>query len=168
MNAADKEEIKSILRDLLKEIKQEDENESFFKKALKDQVALQKKRNKIQLELIEVDNGENPDEVKRLQDELASLPKVIENPAKQTILDCFDFADTAEKAKILGLSYKDGYATVDDLIGDAIRLFEETKWDEISSGRMQLGRLILSKYTDEEDSEFAWFSLVYELNSWEE
>lgn len=166
MNAINREEIKSILRDLLKEIKQEDENESFSKKALKDKVALQKKRNKIQLELIEVDNGENPDEVKRLQDELYSLPKVIEDPAKQTILDCFDFADTVEKAEILGFSYRGGYATVDDLIGDAIRLFEETKWDEISSGRMQIGRLILSKYTEE--SGCSWFSLVYELNSWEE
>ena len=43
MTTADREEIKSILRDLLKEIKQEDENESFSKKALKDKVALQKK-----------------------------------------------------------------------------------------------------------------------------
>ena len=166
MNVADKEEIKSLLRDLLKEIKQEDENESFFKKSLKDKAALQKKRNKIQFELFEADNDKNPDEVKRLQDELASLPRVIEDPAKQTILDCFDFADTVEKARILGLSYKDGYATIDDLIGDAIRLFEETKWDEISSGRMQLGRLLLSKYTEE--SGCSWFSLVYELNSWEE
>lgn len=167
MNVADREEIKSILRDLLKEIKQEDENESFSKKALKEKVALQKKRNEIQFELFEADNGENPDEVKRLQDELASLPNVIEDPKKQTILDCFDFADTAEKAKILRLSYKDRYATVDDLIGDAITLFEETLWDEISSGRAQIGRLILSKYI-EEDSECSWFSLVYELNSWEE
>ena len=166
MNAVDKEEIKSILRDLLKEIKQEDENEFFSKKAIKDKVALQKKRNKIQLELIEADDGKNPNEVKRLQDELYSLPKVIEDLAKQTILDCFDFADTVEKARILGFSYRGGFATVDDLIGDAIRLFEETKWDEISSGRMQLGRLILSKYTEE--SGCSWFSLVYELNSWEE
>lgn len=166
MTTADREEIKSILRDLLKEIKQEDENESFSKKALKDKVALQKKRNKIQLELIEADNGENPDEVKRLQDELYSLPKVIEDLAKQTILDCFDFADTVEKAKILGFSYRSGYATVDDLIGDAIHLFEETNWDEISSGRMQIGRLILSKYTEEFGC--SWFSLVYKLNSWEE
>lgn len=166
MNVADKEEIKSLLRDLLKEIKQEDENEYFFKKSLKDKVALQKKRNKIQFELFEADNDKNPLEVKRLQDELASLPRVIEDLAKQTILDCFDFADTAEKARILGFFYKDGYATVDDLIGDAIRLFEETKWDEISSGRMQLGRLLLSKYTEE--SGCSWFSLVYELNSWEE
>ena len=166
MATIDREEIKSILRDLLKEIKQEDENESFSEKTLKDKVALQKKRNKIQLELIEADDGKNPNEVKRLQDELYSLPRVFEDPAKQTILDCFDFADTVEKARILGFSYRGGFATVDDLIGDAIRLFEETKWDEISSGRMQLGRLILSKYTEE--SGCSWFSLVYELNSWEE
>ena len=135
--------------------------------SFEDKVKLQIERNDTQHKMFETDEKDK-EAFTNYQKILGSLPTVIENKQAQNILDCFNFKSAVNVGKRMGYKYQDRYATVEDLVGDAITLFEsfEEKYKDAKSGRLQIGRLWLNKYFNEADGE--WYSLVYEAESWED
>lgn len=106
--------------------------------------------------------------------ELDKLPKVFDNEAIQTALDCFDYWEIEEACR--KLNYRYNYAsgnpegepiTVEKLIKDALKAFthlEEMNGDK-PCGKAVVGRLVAFKLTAEGDAEYI---LQFYIESWTE
>lgn len=106
--------------------------------------------------------------------ELDKLPKVVDNEAIQTILDCFDYWEVEEACR--KLNYRYNYAsdnhegepiTVEKVIKDALRAFKDLKewYDDKPCGKVTVGRLIATKLTVDEDVEY---NLYFQIESFSE
>lgn len=126
-------------------------------------IDIQQKRCELSQRLTE--EGLKPEHEAELEKSLRKLPKTIPWDCNlQEIIDNFDYWDVVEKAKLCGFKYYNpsvGYETfpsVGHLIEDALEMAQRLR-DE-KCGRIQLGRLIMSKFWDEEHDE-SWYTLSY-------
>lgn len=129
----------------------------------RSRLAVQLRRNELANRIAE--GGTNAQDVAVMEKQLRELPRTIPWDADlQEIIDDFDFFHAREKARMCGFKYynpilgHEDFPTREILIQDALDMADELK--DCKCGRLQRGRLVLSKFWDEEHGE-AWYTLGY-------
>lgn len=124
---------------------------------------IQMKRSELSNRLAEL--GLKPEYEAAMEKQLRELPRTIPWDADlQEILDNFDFLHVHEKAHLCGFKYyipilgREDVPTVEILIQDAFEMADKLR--DCKCGRLQRGRLVLSKFWDEENNE-SWYTLGY-------
>lgn len=142
---------------------------------------IQHQRSQLQKKIFDAeDHFFDPDENHRtdaenFKAELDKLPKVVDDEAIQTILDCFDYWEVEEACR--KLNYRYNYAsgnpegepiTVEKLIKDALIAFKGLKdhYSDKPCGKSVVGRLMAIKLTAEDG--FTEYELVSYIESFSE
>lgn len=144
--------------------KSTDSPEKTEDRAISSLIDIQRRRSAICQDLANASPSTNADE---LEEKLRKLPKTITwDDDLQEIVDDFDYWHAVELAKLCGFQYYDPsighevFPTVGHLVEDALEMARGLR--EVKCGRLQRGRLIMSKFWDEKQDE-SWYTLTYFL-----